>query len=59
MTITDHRKRLSPAALNFWIQTFALIAIFFEGVSGILVTATDPCSMIKVSWAVSNRLRTT
>lgn len=36
MAITDLWKRLSPAALNFWIQTFSLIAIFFEGVSGIL-----------------------
>jgi hypothetical protein len=41
MTITDHWKRLSPAALNFWIQTFSLVAIFFEGASRILSSAGD------------------
>lgn len=31
MAFTTYWKTLSPGALNFWIQTFSLIAIFFEG----------------------------
>lgn len=31
MAFTTYWKTLSPAALTFWIQTFSLIAIFFEG----------------------------
>ncbi|KAL7424631.1 hypothetical protein Q5752_000315 [Cryptotrichosporon argae] len=31
MPYSTYWKRLSPGALNFWIQAFSLIAIFFEG----------------------------
>ena len=31
MAYRTYWKTLSPGALNFWIQTFSLIAIFFEG----------------------------
>ncbi|ORX34867.1 major facilitator superfamily transporter sugar [Kockovaella imperatae] len=52
MGATTYWKSLSPAKLNFWIQAFSLIAIFFEGydqgVMGGVNSSPDYVTTVKI-----------